>query len=92
MRAFVIVLCLVSAALAFPGGEPGQQQPEEKSFFEDGLDIAYRFIKDCGQKDMSLCMKMRALTFVDRALRKNEISISDGVSLVRSENGQESLR
>ncbi|KAK6621953.1 hypothetical protein RUM44_001760 [Polyplax serrata] len=91
MRALVLVIGLVSVALAFPGGEKTPQQ-EEKSFLDEGLDVAYRFIKDCGDKDVSLCLKMRALTFVDRALRKNEISITDGVRLVRSEQAQESMR
>lgn len=98
MRGFVSVVItiigLVSAALAFPSTEKISytSQPEDKSFFEEGIDVAYRFIKDCGDKDMSLCLKMRALTFVDRALRKNEISITDGVSLVKTDNAQESLR
>lgn len=89
MRAFVIVvLGLVSATLAFPAAEETQK---ESSYLEDGLEGAYRFLKDCGDKEIFLCMKMRALTFVDRALRKPEISIADGVSLVKNEN-EESVR
>lgn len=90
MRAFVIVIGLVSATLAFPAGEEAPQK--ESSYLEDGFDGAYRFIKECGNKDVALCLKMRALTFVDRALRKPEISITDGVSLVRSDEAQESVR
>lgn len=89
MRAFVIVLGLVSATLAFPAAEEAQK---ESSYLEDGLEGAYRFLKDCGDKEIFLCMKMRALTFVDRALRKPEISILEGVSLVKNENDQESVR
>lgn len=90
MRAFVLVIGLVSVALAFPNGE--KSPTPEKSFVEEGLEVAYRFIKDCGDKDVSLCLKMRALTFVDKALRKKEIAITDGVRLVRSENAQDSMR
>lgn len=92
MRAFVIVLGLVSATLAFPAAEETTAQQKDSSYLEDGLEGAYRFLKDCGDKEIFLCLKMRALTFVDRALRKPEISITDGVSLVRSENAQESVR
>lgn len=90
MRAFVIVLSLLAVAAAFPAEEP----PKESGVsWEDGFDKAYRFLKDCGDKDLSLCLKMRALTFVDRALRKpGGIPITDGVSLVNSANDQETNR
>lgn len=89
MRALVIVFGLVVVASAFPAEEP----PKETSVWEDGFDRAYRFLKDCGDKDLSLCLKMRALTFVDRALRKpGGIPITDGVSLVNSDGEQETNR
>jgi len=89
MRAFVIVIVCVAAATAFPA----EEVPKESSPWEDGFDRAYRFIKDCGDKDLTLCLKMRALTFVDRAIRKpGGIQITDGVSLVNTDEPQETNR
>lgn len=89
MRAFVIVLGLMAVATAFPA----EEQTKEPTSWEDGFDRAYRFLKDCGDKDLSLCLKMRALTFVDRALRKpGGIPITDGVSLVNTGADQETNR
>lgn len=65
---------------------PVLSAPAEQSPIEDGLETAYKWVQGCGEKDMSLCLKMRALTFVDRAVRQPEdIPIFDGVSLVRTE-------
>jgi hypothetical protein len=78
--ALVICLCAVAAS-----GYPASQ--DSPGAVEDSIETAYKFIQGCGEKDMSLCLKMRALTFFDRALRRpDDLEITDGVSLVRTEN------
>lgn len=52
---------------------------------DDAITSVYRFIQGCGEKDLSYCLKMRALTFVDGALRQGDLPIADGVTLVQSE-------
>jgi len=72
-----VVVCGLAVVSAFPA-------PEESEPVTDGVDRVYRFLQGCGEKDMMLCIKMRALTFVDRALRRPEdIALMDGVKLVR---------
>jgi hypothetical protein len=86
----------VAIASAFPASEDydarGHQDistADSGSLIEDGIETAYRFIQNCGDKEMSLCLKMRALTFVDRALRRpGDVELLEGVSLVQN---QESL-
>ncbi|XP_046668582.1 uncharacterized protein LOC124359683 [Homalodisca vitripennis] len=76
----VVVLAVCGLAAAYPA------VPEETE--ADGVERVYRFLQGCGEKDMLLCIKMRALTFVDRALRRPEdISLVDGVKLVRTDTG-----
>ena len=77
--ALVICLCGVAAS-AFPAS-----QTDSPGVLEEGIETAYKFIQGCGEKDMSLCLKMRALTLVDKALRRpDDLEIADGVSLVRT--------
>lgn len=80
----VVVVCGVAA------GYP--TTPEDNAEPIDGVDKVYRFLQGCGEKDMLLCIKMRALTFVDRALRRPEdINVVDGVTLVRAQDAGRDL-
>jgi hypothetical protein len=61
---------------------------DSASLIEEGVETAYRFLQSCGDKEVSLCLKMRALTYVDRALRRpGDVELVDGVSLVRTQDG-----
>jgi hypothetical protein len=85
----------VTISSAFPSS--GENEARENtnvskedpaSLIEEGVETAYRFLQSCGHKEMSLCLKMRALTFVDRALRRpGDVVLTDGVSLVRTKDG-----
>jgi hypothetical protein len=91
---WLLAITLLGAAIvsAFPASEENDaaanqdiSSTDSESLIEDGIDTAYRFIQSCGDKDMSLCLKMRALTFVDRALRRpGDVKLLEGVSLVRA--------
>ncbi|PSN43143.1 hypothetical protein C0J52_17063 [Blattella germanica] len=81
----------IALASAFPAVEDAPEDPSVA--VEDGLQRAYRFIQSCGEKDMAYCFKMKALTFVDRALRKpGVVELVDGVSLVHTQDGQDVSR
>jgi hypothetical protein len=94
---WVLAFAVLGVAItsAFPASEEydarGNQEvstDDSESLIEDGVETAYRFIQSCGDKEMSLCLKMRALTFVDRALRRpGDVELLDGVSLVRAQDG-----
>lgn len=96
MIKFWTLVCVLgySAAVVFgfPASEQqqGAAQPaqDSSSILESGVDKVYRFIQGCGDKPMSLCMKMRALTFVDNAVRGDQINLIDGVSFVRAETNE----
>uniref|UniRef100_A0A161MHB5 Osiris 9 n=1 Tax=Triatoma infestans TaxID=30076 RepID=A0A161MHB5_TRIIF len=91
-----IVLFLVGVAIcrAYPAGQEDdqQQQPQQPSAIEDGIETAYKWVQGCGDKDMFLCLKMRALTYVDKVLRRPEdITLMEGISLVRTEAASREL-
>lgn len=95
-RALLLVLALVALCRAYPSnaGQNGSPptSPSASSPLEDGLEMAYKVVKGCGDKDLSLCLKMRALTYVDRALRRSDnIDIVDGVSLVPTDGGSREM-
>lgn len=51
-----------------------------------GLEKVYSVMQECSEKNMATCLKMRALQYVDRALRKSDnIDLVDGITLVKSE-------
>ncbi|XP_059488905.1 uncharacterized protein LOC132204424 [Neocloeon triangulifer] len=56
---------------------------------QDPLDAAYRFVQACGPQDLSMCLKQRALNFVDDALSKGDIPILSGVTLLQTANPSE---
>lgn len=79
----IVIAVIVGSAVGAPQQQALQPQP---SAIEEGIESAYKWVQGCGEKDMSLCLKMRALTYVDKALRRPEdISLFEGVSLVRTE-------
>lgn len=87
------VLALAYAAAGFPAASVANNEVQEPSALENGVDSVYRFLQSCGDRDISLCIKMRALTFVDRALRKqDDISIVSGVKLVKTDDTNEASR
>lgn len=72
-----------SAVFAFPA-----EQTDDSA-----LGKVYRVVQECGDKDISICLKMRALTYVDKVLRKPEdISIIDGITLVKTDSNSEAYR
>lgn len=81
---FWIGAVLCGAVAGYPAAPEGPAESSEPILTE-GVDKVYRFLQGCGEKDMLLCIKMRALTFVDRALRRpDDINLVDGVTLVGS--------
>ncbi|KAJ4450983.1 hypothetical protein ANN_02418 [Periplaneta americana] len=98
---WVLLFAGIALASAFPAAEDFEARSSQNvvatedsaSLLEEGVERAYRFLQSCGDKDMSLCVKMRALTFVDRALRRpGDVDIVDGVSLVRTQDGMDVSR
>lgn len=85
-KSLLLLTALVALALAAPAEEPNPAKPQDNgSLIEDGVEKVYRFLQECGDKDMFFCMKMRALTYIDRAVRKpGDIPLADGVALVQS--------
>jgi hypothetical protein len=85
----VVITSAFPASEEYEARENQDTYPDDTtSFMGDGVETVYRFIESCGDKEMSFCLKMRALTFVDRALRRpGDLELVDGVSLVRTQDG-----
>lgn len=76
-----------SAAYGHPAGEDVPAAADETV----GLEKVYKVMQECSDKNMGTCLKMRALQYVDRVLRKSEnIDVLDGVTLVKSESVESS--
>lgn len=87
------VLGLAYTAAGYPSTLTANNEVQEPSLLDEGVDRVYRFLQSCGDRDISLCIKMRALTFVDRALRKqDDISIVSGIKLVKTDDTNEASR
>lgn len=84
-------LFLVAAQAAY--GHPAAEEAPAAAAAEEtvGLENVYKVMQECSSKNMATCLKMRALQYVDRALRKSDnIDVLDGVSLVKSESVESS--
>lgn len=85
-KAAFACLFLVAAQAAYGHPAAGDADPAAQESETDGLDRVFRAVKDCSEKNVFTCLKMRALQYVDHALRKPEnIEVADGVVLVKSE-------
>jgi hypothetical protein len=73
----ILVVAFLATAFAFPSAE-------EPKAGEDGVNGVYNFINSCGNEDLTTCLKMRALTFMDGVLQRGDISVAEGVTLHRT--------
>ncbi|XP_071441034.1 uncharacterized protein [Hetaerina americana] len=76
----LLVALVAGVALAFPA---------EEDTLGSGMRVLFRVYSECSQRSSTLpCLKMKAVTFLDRALRLPEINLADSVTLVKepSEN------
>ncbi|XP_049860440.1 uncharacterized protein LOC126354680 [Schistocerca gregaria] len=97
---WLLILLAVAGSRAFPAADeepasypvgPGEADTDADasasatSLLEEGIEGAYRLVKDCGERPLTACLKMRALTLMDRALRQpGDLPLLEGVALVRS--------
>lgn len=88
-----VLLISVQVISCFPS-QPAQAEADHSSdsTIANYIEKVTTFVKSCGDKELTSCLKMRSLTYVDKMLRKNnEIPIVDGVTIVSSED-KNSLR
>lgn len=79
-------LFLVAAQAAYGHPTAEAEAPHTVSEEAVGLEKVYKVMEECSEKNLATCLKMRALHYVDRALRKSDnIEVFDGISLVKSE-------
>lgn len=82
MLKFVAVIAFVGA-VAFAA--PAQEAAEPKSIIEDAFDV---YASCAAETDLSVCLKIKALRFVDRAARSADINIVDGFKIVQTEEAK----
>lgn len=84
MLKFVAVIAFVaSAALAAPAAS--SEATESRSLLEDAFSV---YASCQGEADLSVCLKLKALRFVDRAARSADISVADGFKIVQTEEAK----
>lgn len=92
MSKFAVACLFLVAAQAVYGHPTADETPAAPVADEaSGLEKVYKVMQDCSEKNMATCLKMRALQYVDRALRKTDsIDVFEGISLVKSESVESS--
>ena len=81
MMKFIVVLAFVAAAFA----APASHEVHQASLLEQAVDV-YSSCSD--ESDISVCLKLKALRFVDRAVRSADIEIFDGVNIVQTDEAK----
>lgn len=77
----VIATLLVASALAAPAAQDASQP----SILEEALDV---YASCSGEEDLAVCLKLKALRFVDRAARSADIEVVDGFKIVQTEEAK----
>lgn len=93
MRKLAFTCLFLVAAQAAYGHPAAEEAPAAPAVAEEsvGLEKVYKVMQECADKNMATCLKMRALQYVDRALRKSDnIDVIDGITLVKSESVESS--
>lgn len=84
--AIVSALFVVSACLAAPAAqdEAAAASPPP-SILEEALDV---YASCSGESSVGVCLKLKALRYVDRAARSADIEIIDGFKIVQTEEAK----
>ncbi|XP_050437151.1 uncharacterized protein LOC126843583 [Adelges cooleyi] len=91
MRKLVFTCLLLAAAQAAYGHPAADEGAAPAADETAGLEKVYKVLQECSEKNMAVCLKMRALQYVDRALRRSDnIDVLDGITLVKSESVESS--
>ncbi|XP_026680245.1 uncharacterized protein LOC113467932 [Diaphorina citri] len=92
LAVLVISINAISAYPSQPNDADQSVTSNSDSTIANYIEKVTTFVKSCGDKELTSCLKMRSLTYVDKMLRKNnEIPIVDGLTIVSSED-KNSLR
>ena len=85
MFKFAVVGALfVVSALAAPASQDAGVAPPP-SILEEALDV---YASCSGESSIAVCLKMKALRYVDRAARSADIEIIDGFKIVQTEDAK----
>ncbi|GBP17575.1 hypothetical protein EVAR_12286_1 [Eumeta japonica] len=71
MKTFVVLLACIGLTIAKPAGSD-----------DDVMGSVIGAVKKCAEKDVSLCLKERALRYVENLASSREVSITDGVTII----------
>ncbi|XP_063389516.1 uncharacterized protein LOC134675231 [Cydia fagiglandana] len=72
MKAFLLLLVSVAVVSSKPTGE------------DDVIGSVIGVVRSCAEEDVSLCLKERALKYVENLATAREVNIADGISLLGS--------
>lgn len=78
----IVAALLVASAFAAPAAQDAAHQP---SILEEALDV---YASCSGEEDLAVCLKLKALRFVDRAARSADIEVADGFKIVQTEEAK----
>lgn len=79
----VVGALFVVSALAAPASQDAAVTPP--SILEEALDV---YASCSGESSIAVCLKMKALRYVDRAARSADIEIVDGFKIVQTEDAK----
>ncbi|KZC11139.1 PREDICTED: uncharacterized protein LOC107189231 [Dufourea novaeangliae] len=80
----VIVAVLTASVIAAPAG---QDPAGQTSILEEALDV---YASCSSEESLAVCLKLKALRFVDRAARSADIDVVDGFKIVQTEEAKNS--
>lgn len=78
-----VVVCALVATSAFAA--PAQESQQQSSLFEQAYDV---YSSCSAESNVAVCLKLKALGYVDRAARSAEIDVVDGFKIVQSEEAK----
>lgn len=81
-RLAIVSALFVATALAAPAA---QDAPTSPSVLEEALNV---YASCSGESSVAVCLKLKALRYVDRASQSADIDVVDGFKIVQTEEAK----
>lgn len=77
-----LLICLIASAT----GNHIRSTEDGRDVSDAELKLVYRVFEECEKKHFESCLAMKAVSFLDRAMKKSSIFLVDGLSLEKSKD------
>lgn len=85
---FKLLVAFSAGLLAIAAAAPASQQEAVSESTGSLIGDALQVYSSCADQDLSVCLKLKALRFIDRAAKSADLVIGDGLRIVQTDEAK----